>query len=296
MAGIQDRKRNFYSNVQSVKDEANVPTYLESAGDLLIKDLARKQGHTSTTLQEQLNLTQDFEKGSELKPFDQKGITTLEEFKKNVTTEEAPETISLCDKEGNEDIEELKRRTGLSRHELELGLSEKPNSEISKLYKFALRNKRKRIERDDLKSKLVSHPINHLKEIEEEYFGHLKTGNAKEDSLRSDLDGNLNESGNEVVISNEKSKKKKKHRKRKKGAGNVQSGDLNSNGNETKDDTIKISIGGETSAERSYRPSLWDVKDVKKLCESKVRGCAPRTLYTIKDGKIVKLEEGDSGT
>lgn len=304
MAQIQDRKRNFYSNVQSIKEEACAPTYLESAGDLLIKDLARKQVHTATSLQEQLNITQEFEVGTELKPCNQSGVTTLQEFKKAYNEEDLPGNPSdsnfICE---NEDIEELKRRTGLTRHELELSLSEKPNSEISKLYKFALKNKRKRNEeeKDDLKSKLVSHPINYLKEIEEEYFGHLKTGNAKEDSLRNDLDGNLNESGNEVVISNEKTtKKKKKHRKRKKReAGSVQSSDLNTNSNETKDNAIKIKPDGETKGEsNSYRPSLWDVKDVRKLCQSKVQTCEPKpkTLYTIKDGKIVKLDSADAGS
>lgn len=64
-------------------------------------------------------------------------------------------------------MDELRRKTGLSRDEIESSLSVKPDSAISKLYKFALANQSEPEKQSDLLANLPNHPINHLKSLEE---------------------------------------------------------------------------------------------------------------------------------
>nr|CAD7587448.1 unnamed protein product [Timema genevievae] len=63
---------------------------------------------------------------------------------------------------------------GVSRHQQELGLSVKPSSEETKLLQFALSC---RPARQDLRP--ANHPIHHLKEMEQELFGHLELNKKK---------------------------------------------------------------------------------------------------------------------
>lgn len=291
MARIQDRKRNFYGHKQSVREESLAPLHLESAGDILVKTLAKKQLETSTSLEEQLKLTQNFEKGFELNPCQHQGISSLEELKKEITNEEEKGRKFTRKSLTSRDYGIAEETPGLSRHELELSLCEKPNSEISKLYKFALRNKKQKTRTECLEYQLPDHPINHLTEIEEKYFGHLKTSKLKD--TRNDCSTAKNiESKNKIV------QKKRKHRKRRKKCNN--SSDTNISISSTHklfkpevelSDNPETEKGENIEENSSNRPSLWDVKDMKKWCEPKKEySCKPQTFYTIKEGKIIKLE------
>lgn len=291
MAQIEDRKSNFYSRKQSVRDEALAPQHLESAGDFLIKSLARKQTDTKTTLEEQLKVKQNFEKGFKLDPDHRKGITSLEDFRKqsvdDIKSGKFSENVAKT-----QNLEEFKKITGLSRHELELNFSEKPNSLTSKLYKFAAGNQKFKFQKESLKMLIPDHPINHLKEIEKECFGHLV--GTQEGFINSQ---SFNE-GIQKEVKRKKSRKKQHRTRKKKRCGDIIDIDeetctTSKNAKQpevwTKCDSVTEIKGNLNPV---ARPSLWDVKDMKKWCEGKQYGCATQTLYTIKDGKIVKLENG----
>ncbi|KAK6625814.1 hypothetical protein RUM43_006113 [Polyplax serrata] len=295
MAQIQDRKKDFYSQKQSVRDESLAPTHLETAGDVLVKNLAKKQLETRTTLREQLMVQQNFETGFELTPDRRQGVASLEELK-NEAEETAGTSKTEMEKESVKvplDISSLMKTTGLTRHELELSLCEKPNSAISKLYKFALANKRDTNTVEKLEEQLPHHPINRLAEIEEEYFGHLREGKdqSKEKDFTSDTKAHVSPKNK---LGGQRKRKHRKRRKKQKNAVEVNES-LPSSSKMTK---TSCDLGGShvepEIEERSCRPSLWDVKDMKKWSQpKKFYGCKPQTLYTIKDGKIVKLEKLD---
>lgn len=263
MAVLRDRKRDLYAKTQLLRDEANAPEYLESAGDALIKELAKKQLDKTTTLEEQLQIHQEFEKGSELKPWKGSGLATLQDFQELLS----PVSSLSYDPPKNHNLESLKARTGLSRHELELGLVEKPESQNSALYRFALGNRRA-VVADDLVSKLERHPINRLKAIEEEVFGEKNDGKRASKRKRR---GKRKRTVKRKEMLNEEDKKEPKLVVEKKSERNA-------------DDE------GEPE-ENSYRPSLWDVKDMRKFCNNVQQDCKMQNFYTIREGKIMKLNK-----
>lgn len=287
MAHVQDRKSSFYSQKQSVRDESLAPQYLESAGDVLVKDLVKKQLNTNVSLKEQLTMAQNFQTGHNLNPDYHRGLTSVEDVKKRMEEENEKRMLSDIDKRGDE-------KEFMTRHELELSLCEKPNSQISKLYKFAMENAKSKKKMESLEDQIPNHPINNLSKIEQEYFGHLKIGaGGKKEESEDDREESRNDGKNAEGSKSSKNKKKHRKRKRKRGVNN-------DDGDKTTKKFSKILSPEENSKKiidsqgkevSSGRPSLWDVKDMKKWCEKKKEyGCKPQSFYTIKNGKIVKLE------
>nr|CAD7260911.1 unnamed protein product [Timema shepardi] len=140
---------------------------------------------------------------------------------------------------------------GVSRHQQELGLSVKPSSDETKLLQFALSC---RPASQDLRP--ANHPIHHLKEMEQELFGHL-----------------------------ELNKKRGKRRNKTRSIANTT--------DEAPSDLPQPTKCSTATGDKV--PSLWDVKCLQKIKTkehakpSHVYSCKPETLYTIKCNKIVPL-------
>ena len=151
----------------------------------------------------------------------------------------------------------------LSRHEEEVALAVKPDSEHTKLLKFALSCRQP--SNDDPRP--LTHPIHHLKELDEELFGHL---NKKDSDPR---------------------------KKSKKSLSSASVPKFKS-----KEPTVNKQVVFNPVTKTCEKPvTLWDLKDTcnigttaPKTSSTKpnhVYTCKPETLYTIKDKKIVPLNK-----
>lgn len=140
----------------------------------------------------------------------------------------------------------------ISRHEKELGLSVKPNSEHTRLLKFALSCQQSGSNRD---VRPLSHPINNLKDLEQKLFGHLTT------------------------------KKQQKHKSKKSLSASIPKF-------KSQQTTSKklLSYGARTLWDLKDKSSIQSPsKGTPKACH--VYSCKPETLYTVKDKKIVPLSQ-----
>lgn len=140
----------------------------------------------------------------------------------------------------------------ISRHQQELGLSVKPNSEHTRLLQFALSCQQSGSNRD---LRPPNHPINNLKDLEHQLFGHLATKDQQKQKSKKSL------SASTPKFKSQKATSKK----------------LLSYGAKTLWDLEDTSI--------IKSPS----KGTPKPCH--VYSCKPETLYTVKDKKIVPLSE-----
>ncbi|PSN35686.1 hypothetical protein C0J52_10186 [Blattella germanica] len=147
--------------------------------------------------------------------------------------------------------------SSISRHEQELALAVKPESEHTKLLKFALSCQQSS---DNNDPRPIDHPINHLKDIEHELFGHLNKKEPPPWKPKRSLN----------ALSTPKFKSK---------------------------DSIKHSSLNFKSTEKPS--TLWDLKETfsvpttisESTKPSRVYSCKPETLYSIKDKKIVPLNK-----
>ncbi|KAJ4432420.1 RNA-binding protein 41-like isoform X2 [Periplaneta americana] len=222
MAKVQSSRAKIYETKASVAEE---PTeHVESEGERLIKQLVLKQIDTQVTLADQLKQNKKFEKSVEYVPLTKytSGQISLQEFedcanrasqieqlKSSGLSNEEVELI-LDHGKGEEFFSEKykklessvlnsrlqqifsklqtveeqsqSKQSGVSRHEQELGLSVKPNSEHTKLLQFAL-SCQQSASSTDLRP--LSHPINKLKDLEEELFGHLRRKKKPKKSLNT---------------------------------------------------------------------------------------------------------------
>ncbi|XP_046395090.1 RNA-binding protein 41-like [Ischnura elegans] len=136
---------------------------------------------------------------------------------------------------------------GVSRHELELSLSVKPQSDHTKLLQFALSCQPSA----QVSSRPLNHPINNLKELENELFGHLKpsSGESKKKVPKRRLE-NLSE-----IYSN----------------------------------TVEFPQSASLWDKRTNVQPPKTFKSQSNKTEKKYE-CAPKKMFTIKDKKIVPLE------
>jgi hypothetical protein len=145
--------------------------------------------------------------------------------------------------------------SSISRHEQELGLSVKPNSEHTRLLQFALSCQSSGSNKD---TRPLNHPINNLKDIEQQLFGHL-------------------------------TKKDQQKRKSKK----YQSGSASKFKCKQSTATKLLSYGVRPLWDLKDTPSA---KGLSKAATkpSQVYSCKPETLYTIKEKKIVPVSQVSS--
>lgn len=201
-------------------------------------------------------------------------------------------------------IEELRKKTGLSREELEELLSVKPNSAASRLYRFALSNQTEPTAAPNLISLLPDHPLNNLKTLEENLMRNLNKEANEEDAVP-------------------KKKRKKKHRTRKKKIWIEQTcqppptvqespeeisesqfsqnqGKLLRDDRECAPDSETLEGGSVSSVASTSavldvggtRPSLWDIKDMSVFSSKREFRCNPQKIYTVREGKILEVSEG----
>nr|CAD7396546.1 unnamed protein product [Timema cristinae] len=292
MAKIQNSRAKVYETRVPATEEAT--EHVESEGDRLIKQLVQKQLDTRLDLKEQLKQSKQFERVEEFVPLGKytSGQTTLQQFEDctkkashnadlkscglseyDIALLQDHENLGSMEKYRKIEVSELKKRLhdiytkieareknlahnliqsgGVSRHQQELGLSVKPSSEETKLLQFALSC---RPASQDLRP--ANHPIHHLKEMEQELFGHL-----------------------------ELNKRKGKRRNKTRSIANTTDDAPSDIPQPTKCNT----------ATEDKVSSLWDVKCLQKIKTeghakpSHVYSCKPETLYTIKCNKIVPL-------
>lgn len=142
--------------------------------------------------------------------------------------------------------------SSISRHEQELSLSIKPNSEHTRLLQFALSCQPSGSNRD---LRPLSHPINNLKDLEQQLFGHL----AKKDQQKQKSKKSLSASTPKFKSQQTTSKK-------------------------------ILSYGARTLWDLKDTSSIKSPsKETPKACH--VYSCKPETLYTVKDKNIVPLSE-----
>ncbi|CAG2053650.1 unnamed protein product [Timema podura] len=294
MAKIHNSRAKVYETRVPATEEAT--DYVESEGDRLIKRLVQKQLDTRLDLKDK-----QFERVAEFVPLGKytSGQTTLQQFEDctkkashnadlkscglseydiALLQDHENENIGSMEKYRKIEVSELKKRLqgiytkiearekdlahnpiqsgGVSRHQQELGLSVKPSSEETKLLQFALSC---RPASQDLRP--ANHPIHHLKEMEQELFGHL-----------------------------ELNKKRGKRRNKTQSIANTTDEAPSDLPQPTKCSTA---TGDKVS-------SLWDVKCLQKskteerVKPCRVYSCKPETLYTIKCNKIVPLPKVSS--
>nr|CAD7204775.1 unnamed protein product [Timema douglasi] len=222
MAKIQNSRAKVYETRVPATEEAT--DHVESEGDRLIKQLVQKQLDTRLDLKEQLKQSKQFERVEEFVPLGKytSGQTTLQQFEDctkkashnadlkscglseyDIALLQEHENLGSMEKYRKIEVSELKKRLhdiytkieareknlahnliqsgGVSRHQQELGLSVKPSSDETKLLQFALSC---RPASQDLRP--ANHPIHHLKEMEQELFGHLEL-NKKRGKRRNKL-------------------------------------------------------------------------------------------------------------
>lgn len=143
-----------------------------------------------------------------------------------------------------------RKKATVSRHKTEFALAVKPNSHETKLLKFALSNERQNC--DDM-----PHPMDNIKQIEEERFGNTTTEKIPLNKIR------------------------KKARNLTNKIAKIR--------NTVEENTEKIQVG----RIKYSANSKWDVKESipeePKPNVAKHYSCKPERLYTIKDGEIVQI-------
>ncbi|KAJ9590238.1 hypothetical protein L9F63_016625, partial [Diploptera punctata] len=207
---------------------------------------------------EEVELILDHEKGEE---FFSAKYKKLESSVLNSWLERTFSKIQNSEKHHHIQKDKQRSSGSISRHEEELGLAVKPDSEHTKLLKFAL-SCRQFSNNDDPRP--PSHPINHLKELDRELFGHLN-------------------------------KKHPESRKSKKSLNLASLPKFKS-----KESTVNKCVVLNSLKTSDKPATLWDLKDGCSVSTSvsetstkpsRVYTCKPETLYTIKDKKIVPLNK-----
>ncbi|XP_066252069.1 RNA-binding protein 41-like [Euwallacea similis] len=236
--------------------------------DLLVKELAKKQRLTNTTLTEHLNKPKSFSTNHEcVKDIGEcvRGKTSLEDF--TLVTEQFNEDNKL-------------RSFGLSERDLE----------IYKDYStFSNRNfwlKYKDVNRDILEKQL-NRILNTAKKLKAEFN---KPKQTQEEESPLDILPELEKNFMSTIESCSKSNLKKIKKKARLLGQDIEA--LN-----TEKATL---ITVRESTEKLNRKTLWDVLEqptsAKKIILKKTYGCERQKQYTIKDGKIVALEDIEKKT
>ncbi|XP_071445552.1 RNA-binding protein 41-like isoform X2 [Hetaerina americana] len=216
------------------------------------KELAEKVSHVEDLkskglTEKEIDFLNDYEKGESYFEEKYKKVelsalkTNLEEIQKKI--EKRSKGVPDEKSSGGKD-------SGVSRHELELSLCVKPQSEHTKLLQFALSCQQSSSTAVD--SRPLNHPINSLKEIESELFGHLKPPLPK--------------------------RRKKRPRDHWEGVGQVS--------------IVGSDEASPSSSLWDKRSAPQRVKRPAKRAdgESRVYECATKRVFTIRDGEIVPLD------
>ncbi|XP_067000222.2 RNA-binding protein 41 isoform X2 [Anabrus simplex] len=235
-----------------------VPLSSYTKGQVSLKDFqdsAKKASHIEELKSfglsvDEIEILLDYEKGE---------AEFSEKYKKQETSVLSSRLLSIHAKieEGRKRWESLPSKSSvssISRHEQELGLCVKPDSDYTKLLKFALS-----CQSNPADERPSSHPINNLKHIAEELFGHLAK---KKRRLRK-------ETGSSCFVK------------------------------QTVPEMSSLQSEPVSYVYKHDAKSLWDVKqkETEMVAPTKqpeiVRTytCKPETLYTVKDKKIVPLDK-----
>ncbi|KAI8440820.1 hypothetical protein MSG28_009132, partial [Choristoneura fumiferana] len=200
-------------------------------------------------------LPKEFEKTSEVLPFTKYGISTLEEFK---TAEETVQNLEWFKKVGltNEEVklyqDDVAGRLDLHRH-IESSVSNQCETEPS-TSKSDKPQALQTVQKNNVKFYPDGHPMNELKELEDNMFGHLKDKKLPITKRRKIL--------RRLVRRKERILSK------------------------------SIDIGGVPVNKEAKPGSLWDVRDATKRAKIPRSRIGPkdRTMYTIRNNKIVRLK------
>ncbi|VVC35837.1 Hypothetical protein CINCED_3A023121 [Cinara cedri] len=174
MAAIQKQDGKHSTKYLNLTDYERLDSYVESEGDLLIKNLALKQADTHLTLEKHLNQEREFITSHEYVSITEytKGEITLPAFCLKAEEASSDQISSNAHHEPALTIADC-----LSRHERELALCVKPNSTETKLLAFALSCKANERLKPD--SRPIDHPINNLPQIYDGQFSHLNASPIK---------------------------------------------------------------------------------------------------------------------
>ncbi|XP_022165080.1 RNA-binding protein 41-like [Myzus persicae] len=158
----------------NLTDFERLESHIESEGDLLIKKLSSKQTDKHLTLEKHLSQERNFITSHEYISITEitKGEITLPDFCTKVNEASSNQLNYNSDQKPS-----LKVSDCLSRHERELALCVKPNSTETKLLAFALSCEANETLKQNVHH--IDHPINHLVQIHDEQFSHLKASPLK---------------------------------------------------------------------------------------------------------------------
>ncbi|KAG8227109.1 hypothetical protein J437_LFUL001652 [Ladona fulva] len=242
-----------------------VPITKYASGQIALaefKEFAQKIDHlqdlkSSGLTEKEIDLLNDSEKGE--KYFEEK-------YKKveNSALQSSLQEIKKKLQQRSEEIKNIKSASatdrGISRHELELSLSVKPESDHTKLLQFALSCQ----SNEAVDSRPLDHPINKLKEIEHELFSHLKP------------------------VSRKRKKKLNKGEERKSAAVEIHP--------QPSCSLVEPapSSSPATLWDSCIAPNPPRRKIAEKVSEVHQYTCASKPLYTIREGKIVSLEKSSA--
>ncbi|XP_038218786.1 RNA-binding protein 41-like [Zerene cesonia] len=220
-------------------------------------------------------MPQEFVKSTEVLPFTKYGVSTLEDFEK---AEKQIQDLEWLKRAGltNEEVKLYQENeAGLLKNQTKVESRVLNNQLVSvyckiKKYQQTEREQNEEpctsssntIQSTQVKSSTFypeGHPIHELKEIEASLFGHLKNEEILSLTKRRKILRRL-ERRKERIISQQK----------------------------------QVPISSIAHSSNTNSGSLWDVKDLTtRVVQTKpqIIGPKPRTLYTIKDNKIVRLEQ-----
>ncbi|KAK7870054.1 hypothetical protein R5R35_012008 [Gryllus longicercus] len=290
MAKICNSRSKVYETRGVVEDEP--VEHIESEGERLIKQMVQKQLDPHVNLGQELKREQNFKSVQETLPLTAyvRGETTLKEFeqttekvahieelksfglsndeiqllldyKRDILAEKYKKTdrsilssqiesilkkIECAKTESNYSLEQSSSLTN-NRHERELGLCVKPESVHTKLLKFVLSCQKTKTD-----ARPPDHPINNLKNIEKELFGHVAGAKKKKKSGVNKY-AKLSPGSNETVFQRFSYE----------------------NGNSLWDVTKVKTCTRRKSPETS----------------SHVYTCKPECLYTVKKGEIIPIDK-----
>ncbi|XP_015374577.1 PREDICTED: uncharacterized protein LOC107169364, partial [Diuraphis noxia] len=174
MDAVKKNREKHSTKYLNLTDFERLESHVESEGDLLIKKLSFKQSDKHLTLEKHLRQERNFIASHEYVSITEitKGEITLPEFCTKVNEASSNQLNSSSNQKPS-----LKVSDCMSRHERELALCVKPNSTETKLLAFALSCEANETPKLDVHH--IDHPINHLVQIHDEQFSHLKASPLK---------------------------------------------------------------------------------------------------------------------